>query len=77
MCEYCRSFGELKVIEGQSITNFKSTLSYKKSRDTSFLEMIIIKSRNDKKAGLMINTGCGYRYIDIDYCPFCGRRISE
>ena len=77
MCEYCKTYEDHKVIEGEPITEFKETIKFKECNDNSKLEIVILKARNDKKAGLMVNTGTGYRYIDINYCPFCGRKISE
>lgn len=43
----------------------------------SFLQMYIYKTRDDDKASLMIETIDGIRYIDIEYCPFCGRKLNK
>lgn len=40
------------------------------------LEAFILKGKNDKKAGLFINTINGARFIDINYCPMCGRKLG-
>ncbi len=78
MCNYCRFIG--KEIHGKAIkpNEFKKTAGYiepKNYRD--YLDLFILKNENDDKAGLMIDNGNGYRFIDIDYCPFCGRKLNE
>ena len=47
--------------------------NYKKIKDS----IDLIKGANDEKAGLMINSGNGYRFVDINYCPFCGRKLNK
>ena len=41
------------------------------------LDVFILRGSSDKKAGLMIDTGNGARYVDISYCPFCGRKLDN
>ena len=82
MCEYChkKDGGE---IMGKTIRQFewKETAGYESPKNRNdFLEMFILKLKNDKKAGLMIDNGYGYRYIDINYCMFCRKeagRVNE
>lgn len=82
MCEYCEENTEIlgKVIRSYE---FKETAGYKERKQNNpynmykYLEMFILKGKTDKKAGLMIDTGFGARYIDINYCPFCGRKLNE
>ncbi len=81
MCELCENH---KIV---STREWKKTAGYEPERNEncyrdwvnpkSFeqLEMFILKGKNDKKAGLMINTINGARYIDINYCPMCGRKL--
>lgn len=79
MCEYCNK-REDNWINGKPIFQyeFKKTAGYEEpQRRNDFLEMFILKCKNDKKAGLMIDTGYGYRYIDINFCPMCGRKLGE
>lgn len=78
MCEYCNE--ENNSIHGKSIKDFewKQTTGYEAPKNRNdFLEMFILKGKKNKKAGLMIDSGCGFRYIDINYCLMCGRRIGE
>ena len=39
--------------------------------------MFILKNEDDKKAGLMVDSGYGYRWVDIDYCPFCRKEVGR
>ena len=78
MCNYC--FTKDEEIFGKSIRtdNFKKTAGYRKPKNyKDYLDLFILKNKNDKKAGLMIDNGNGYRFIDIDYCPFCGRKLNN
>ena len=79
MCEYCRSTGE-NEINGKTVYTYEwnETAGYEKRHNTTYrdiLEMFILKCEKDEKAGLMIDSGFGARYIDINYCPMCGRKI--
>ena len=79
MCEYCYKKDDGEIM-GKTIRQFewKETAGYEPpEKRNDFLEMFILKCKNDKKAGLMIDSGYGYRYIDINYCPMCGRRLGE
>ena len=60
---------ELKPIYGYSSRKHPDTIDY--------LEIFILKGEKDQKAGLMIENNIGARYIDINYCPFCGRKLSD
>lgn len=87
MCKFCKE--EDGRIHGQWIINeWKPTAGYHPERNKDcfnkyikpeafeILEMCIMKGKTDKKAGLIINTISGGRYIDINYCPMCGRKLS-
>ena len=79
MCEYCYQSKD-NEISGKPIFQYewKETAGYEPPKyRNDFLEMFILKSKNDKKAGLMIDSGYGYRYIDINYCPMCGRKLGD
>lgn len=76
MCKYCRReskeeiCGEwLKVIATNSTKNLNSIYYSPRS--------FILKCKNDKKAGLMIDNKAGYFYININYCPMCGKKLGE
>lgn len=79
ICQYCRENN--RHICGKTIQtdDWKKTAGYHFNSEyrVDILEAFILKSENDKYAGLMINTGNGYRFVDIRYCPFCGRKIYE
>ena len=79
MCDYCFITAKKNII-GKSIytDDFKKTAGYREPKKyKDYLDLFILKNENDKKAGLMIDNGNGYRFIDIDYCPFCGRKLNE
>lgn len=80
MCEFCDTNSKGEILGGKPIRTFEwqETAGYRPPKDKiDFLEMFILKGEEDKKAGLMIDNGYGYRYVDIDYCMFCGRRLGE
>ena len=82
-CEYCRNSSEYPgAIFGYSIRThkLKETHGYTVSKNSDiidYLELFILKGQNDKKAGLMLDNIYGARYVEINYCPFCGRKIGE
>lgn len=82
-CQYCsESKHYIGSITGKSIKTheLKPTYGYssrKHPNTNDYLEVFILKGENDKKAGLMIENIIGARYIDINYCPFCGRKVSD
>ena len=89
MCEYC--YENEKYIHGKTIKTeeLKATAGFNgkfyneclkscyKPEIFNMLELFILKSERDKKAGLMLNTINGTRFIDINYCPICGRKLWE
>ena len=89
-CRYCSSGPQLKEIHGRIIRNseLKPTAGYEPKRNKNCykesynpeaferIELFILKGRNDEKAGLMIENISGARYIDINYCPMCGRELK-
>lgn len=79
MCEYCKISKDF-WINGKMIRSYelKKTAGYEDPQNRNdVLEMFILKGKKDKKAGLMINSGCGFRYVDINYCPMCGRKLEK
>lgn len=89
MCEYC--YEENKHIAGKLLArtpDWKNTAGYNPERNKGcfnkytrpeafeILEAFILKGKADEKAGLFINTISGGRFIDINYCPMCGRKLS-
>ena len=76
ICPYC--YEENGHICGKTIHtyNLKPTAGYKEPTDyKDYLNIFILKGKEDKYAGLMIENINGTRYIDIRYCPFCGRKL--
>lgn len=82
-CKYCRNSDNYpSAIFGYSIRTreLKETHGYSVSKNPDIidhLELFILKGQNDKKAGLMLDNIYGARYVEINYCPFCGRKIGE
>lgn len=83
ICPYCKEDKHFKgAIHGSTIytQDLKETYGYSTrmgSRERDYLNVFILKGESDKYAGLMIENINGARYIDIRYCPFCGRKISN
>ena len=83
MCNYCREDNgsihgkiitteELEKTAGFDAEMYNDCLkSSYNPKAFNILELFILKGRNEKKAGLMLNTINGARYIDINYCPMC------
>ena len=79
-CEYCDE--KDNHITGKSIrtTEFKETYGYSSRKLVDYIDylnLFILKGASDEKAGLMIENTIGARYIDINYCPFCGRKLVD
>lgn len=79
-CELCEE--KDNHITGKSIrtTEFKETYGYSSNKlvgYNDYLNLFILKGKKDEKAGLMIENIIGARYIDINYCPFCGRKLNN
>lgn len=78
ICPYC--YEENGHICGKTIhtQNLKPTAGYKEPTDyKDYLNIFILKGKEEKYAGLMIDNMNGARYIDIRYCPFCGRKLYK
>ena len=72
-CEYCKG-RSLKEIDGKSF-NLKPTAGFENDRKYNSW---IMKSKKERKAGIMILTnGSNGVYFDINYCPICGRKVSD
>lgn len=83
ICEYCTEHKHYKgAINGKVFytQDLKETYGYSSrmgSRERDYLNIYILKGENDKYAGLMVENINGARYVDIRYCPFCGRKLSD
>lgn len=77
ICPCCQE--ENGEIRGKTFRtdDFKKTAGYSEPTYKDYLEMFILKSKKDKYAGLMIDNLNGARYIDIRFCPFCGRKLYK
>lgn len=82
-CLYCSKDKYYNgAITGKTIhtQEFKETHGYSSrmgSKGRDYLNIFILKGQNDIYAGLMIENLNGARYVDIRYCPFCGRKIYD
>ena len=80
MCEFCDANSKGEILSGKPVRTFEwqKTAGYKApEKRNDFLEMFILKLKNDKKAGLMVDNGYGCRYVDIDYCMFCRKEVGR
>lgn len=81
-CDYCKEReGHIagKVIrthEWKLTSGYRTRLSTTTTSNYDYLNMFILKGKEDKYAGLMIDIGNGARYVDIKYCPFCGKKLG-
>ena len=75
MCEYCERKTSKGNIAGKDFKVHK-TIYLKEKTNTDNLNCFILKNENEK-AGFMIGTCEGYHYIDINYCPMCGRDLRR
>lgn len=76
MCKYCEETTSKGCISGKNF-NVIPTVYLKAKTNYDRLNCFILKCKEDEKAGFMIGTYEGYCYIDINYCPMCGRKIGE
>ena len=80
MCKFCDANSKGEILSSKPIRTFEwqKTAGYRPPKDKiDFLEMFILKNEDDKKAGLMVDSGYGYRWVDIDYCPFCRKEVGR
>lgn len=78
ICPYC--YEEDDHIRGKAIYTYelKTTAGYREPANyKDYLNIFILKGKQEKFAGLMIENLNGTRYIDIRYCPFCGRKLYK
>ena len=78
ICPYC--YEKDAHIHGKVIHtyNLKLTAGYREPTNyKDYLSIFLLKGKDDKYAGLMIDNLNGARYIDIRYCPFCGRKLYK
>ena len=76
ICPYC--YEKNGHIRGKTFhtKDLKPTAGYREPANyVHCLDVFILKGKEDKYAGLMIDNMNGARYIDIRYCPFCGRKL--
>lgn len=67
-CKYCEKHVSFEV---------EPTAFLKSKGKYDEFNIFIHKGEEDEVAGLMIGNYEGYRYININYCPVCGRRLQE
>lgn len=73
MCEYCKKISENEIL-GKRF-ELQATAGFINDRHYSSW---IMKNKADEKAGIMIATNGGNAvYVDINYCPICGRKLKE
>lgn len=78
ICPYC--YEKDGYIHGKTIHTYelKPTVGYREPINyADYLSVFILKGEDDKYAGLMIENLNGARYVDIRYCPFCGRKLYK
>ena len=66
-CKYCEKHVSFEV---------EPTVFLKSKGKYDEFNIFIHKGENDEVAGLMIGNYEGYRYIYINYCPVCGRKLG-
>ncbi len=79
MCSYCEENEEKNMIIGKSIktSEFRKTAGYERnSKDKYPLLELSIHKGIDEEAALMIENNFGIRYVNVNYCPFCGRKLA-
>ncbi len=71
MCEYCEKRDEKSILGKKFI--LQPTAGFHNDR---YYSSWIMKNKADEKAGIMIVTNnTNGVYIDINYCPMCGRKL--
>ena len=75
MCKYCE-LGDKTHITG-AYFDMKLTKSTESNMRYYKPKCFILKGKKDEKASLMLESYKGCSYIDINYCPLCGKRLGE
>lgn len=72
MCKYCEGNNDYDI--HGSYFKLLPTFGFKNDRK---YDSWIIRSKMDKKAGIMILTdNSNGVYFNINYCPMCGRKLG-
>lgn len=67
MCEFC----------GNRLGN-KAMIVHRCANKTDITACELAKHKDDEKYGIVIfSFGCAKGYFDINFCPICGRKLSE
>lgn len=80
MCYYCREGYDILdkekeklVFMGRELPVMVSDFSLKEYEK---LKCMIYRKEKDNRVALVMSGYKGCQYIDINYCPMCGRRIE-
>ncbi len=73
-CMHCKEKNK-NIIWGKDLEFVKSSSSNEQSNR---YKSVIMQGKDDEKAGIMFfDYGTTKGYIDINYCPICGRKLGE
>lgn len=67
MCQYCDKSQKKNIIINKSPNN----------KETQPNQAMIIQAQGDTPGIVLFRYGLAQGYFDINYCPICGRRLSE
>lgn len=71
MCEYC------KVSQNSKVSICKPIKAKKTATNTNIADLQIYIHREDGSSLMIFDTLCRASYIDINFCPICGRKLNE
>jgi CYTH domain-containing protein len=77
MCDYCEKGKTLNLHRRETDTNIQEIFIMKCRDDengTLFIRQPMWTIEDDKKIRVRLTTQ--YAYLDIKYCPFCGKEIE-
>lgn len=72
MCEYCEKYySEKGMITGKSIKIKECAMS------TDLTDCNVYRSPNENPAIIIFSMGMAKGYMDINFCPMCGEKLSD
>ena len=72
MCKYCdKHYSEKGMITGESIEIKECATS------TDLTDCNVYQCPNENPAIIIFSSGMSKGYIDINFCPMCGKKLSN
>lgn len=78
MCDYCKMPSkDLKFHRQETDTNIQECFIHEASDGYSIMLRQNITVRLTEKFGVKLDQECKYAFLEINYCPICGRDLRS